>query len=197
MDANNISKKILSDAHQQADEIKRLARQQADEHKKANDKKLAQFNETTRELAEKNANETREHMFAASRMENAKKDLTEKRAALDAIFKRSADLLKKMPKDEYIGLMTKFMVEAVQSGDEEVIVDKTESHLDQLFIKNVNRQLGPGYKGNLSLAENKYDIGAGFILKRGRILTNVSLPVLINQAREELEPRFAKELFAD
>ncbi|GAG46471.1 unnamed protein product, partial [marine sediment metagenome] len=63
------------------------------------------------------------------------------------------------------------------------------------FIKLLNRDLGPGYKGNLRLSQKRQDLGGGFILKRGKINTNVSVAVLISQARKELETQLAKDLF--
>jgi hypothetical protein len=47
------------------------------------------------------------------------------------------------------------------------------------------------------LSDQKQDIGAGFILKRGKIKTNVSIQVLLEQARKELEIELAKELFGN
>ena len=88
------------------------------------------------------------------------------------------------------------MLEAIETGDEEVVVDNNEKRINPEFIKLVNRELGPGYKGNLRLSHETADIGAGFILKRGKIKNNVSLPVLLTQARKELETELAKELFS-
>ena len=91
--------------------------------------------------------------------------------------------------------MKKLLLEAVETGDEEVIVDTNEGRINHEFIKQINRQLGPGVKGNLKLSDKKQDIGAGFILTRGKINTNVSIEVLLDQARKELEIQLAKELF--
>jgi hypothetical protein len=87
------------------------------------------------------------------------------------------------------------MLDAVETGDEEVILDENESRIDQEFIKQVNRELGPGYRGNLRLSGERQNIGAGFILRRGKIKTNVSVNVLLDQARKELEIELAKQLF--
>ena len=91
--------------------------------------------------------------------------------------------------------MTKLMHEAVETGDEEVITDANDNRIDHKFIKNINRELGPGFKGNLRLSEQKEAIGAGFILKRGNIMNNASLDVLISQARKDMEIELAKALF--
>jgi hypothetical protein len=46
------------------------------------------------------------------------------------------------------------------------------------------------------LSDERQDLGAGFILKRGKVKTNVSLDVLMDQTRKELEIELAKGLFA-
>jgi vacuolar-type H+-ATPase subunit E/Vma4 len=89
------------------------------------------------------------------------------------------------------------MSEAVESGDEEVIIDEEEKRIDHEFIKQVNRRLGCGYKGNLRLADERGDIGGGFVLRRGRIKNNFTFKVLLARARKELEIELAKELFGN
>ena len=91
----------------------------------------------------------------------------------------------------------KLMLKTVETGDEEIIIDSKEKRIDFEFIKSINRELGPGFKGNLRLSEEKQNIGAGFILKRGKIKNNVSLDVLLQTARENMQADIAKELFAE
>jgi vacuolar-type H+-ATPase subunit E/Vma4 len=47
----------------------------------------------------------------------------------------------------------------------------------------------------LSLSDQRDNLGGGFVLKRGKIKTNVSFEVLLAQARKDLEIELAKELF--
>jgi vacuolar-type H+-ATPase subunit E/Vma4 len=91
--------------------------------------------------------------------------------------------------------MTKLMLEVVETGDEEVVVDSKEKRIDQKFIEKINQQLGHGRKGNLKLSEERANLGGGFILKRGKIRNDVSVGVLLAKAREGLEIELAKEIF--
>ena len=136
-------------------------------------------------------------ILAAARMDIAKQLLAEKRKILDDVFEQARQQLQNLPEQDYRGLCTKLMLEAVETGDEEVIVDKKDNRINQDFIDQVNQQLSSKGKGELKLSEQKQDIGAGFILRRGKIKTNVSLDVLLEQARKELEIDLAKELFTD
>lgn len=197
MEAVQVVEKILADAKAEAEKIKKQTEaneaaeqakltEQLDEHKKQ-----------TEILARKAGEDEESHILAAARMDIAMQLLAAKRKILDEVFEQARQQLQNLPDEEYRTLCTKLMLEAVETGEEEIVVDKNENRIDQDLIDQVNQQLAPKGKGNLKLSDEKQDIVAGFILKRGQIKTNVSLAVLLDQARKELEIDMAKELFKD
>ena len=189
--------KILSEAQAEADKIKSEAQQKLSAEQAQIDKQLSDYKTQTGELAKKAGEDKKAHMLAAARMDIAKEYLAEKRKLLAEVFDKAREQLAKMPDDEYRNLMKKLMVAAVETGDEEVVVDTNEKRIDHELIKQVNRELGPGFHGNLRLSEDKEDIGGGFVLRRGRIRNNVSLAVLLDDAKKNMEIDLAKELFED
>ena len=196
MDAEQVTGKILSDAKVQAEQIKVQAEEkEAGEWAELN-KQLDEYKKQTDILAKKAGQDKKAHLLAAARMSIAKEFLAEKRKLLDEVFEQAQTQLQNLPDEEYNNLWTKLMAEAVESGNEEVIVDNNENRIDHKFVKLVNRQLGPGYRGNLRLADEKQNIGSGFVLRRDKIKVNVSLAVLLEQARSQLEIELAKELFS-
>jgi V/A-type H+-transporting ATPase subunit E len=195
MEADKVTEKILAEANAEAQKIKNQAEQnQAAEQKKL-DEQLSEFKKQTKVLADKAATDEKYHILAAARMALAKQLLTEKRKILDDVFQQTHKQLQKLPDDQYKKLMAKLMLEAVETGDEEVIVDKKEKRIDQQLIDKVNEKLSSDKKGNLKLSDEKQDIGDGFILRRDRIKTNVTFDVLMNNARKNLEIELAKKLF--
>ena len=197
MEAEQVIGKILSDANSEAEKIKSQADEKEAARQASLDEQLAEYKKQTQTLAEKAGEEKKAHMLAAARMDIAKEILAEKREILDDVFDKAKAQLKGMEDEPYCRLMSRLMISAVETGDEEVIVDKNETRIDQKFIKQVNRELGPGFKGNLRLSNEKQGLGAGFILRRGKIKNNVSLKVLLDQARKELEIELAKEVFGN
>ena len=195
MDAKGVIDKILADANAQAETIKQDAQAKAKTEQNKLDEQIDKYETQTQTLVEKASQEKKAHILAAARMEIAKEYLAEKRKILDEVFEQAQQKLQNLPDDEYKGICTRLMKGAVESGDEEVIVDVNEKCIDHEFIKQINRELGPGYKGNLRLFDQKQNIGAGFILKRGRIKNNVSMAVLLEQSRKQLEIELANELF--
>ena len=197
MDAEQVVEKILADAKAEAEKIKSEAQEKENAEQVKLDEQLSDYKKQTDIIAQKAGEDKKAHLLAAARMDIAKDYLAEKRKILDEVFAQARQKLQNLPDGEYCKLMTKLMLKAVETGDEEVIVDNNEKRIDQKFIKNINRELGPGYKGNLRLADVRGNLGGGFILKRGKIKNNVSIEVLLAQARKELEIELAKKLFGE
>jgi len=195
MEAQPVVDKILNDARVEAEKIKKQAEEiQAAEQAKL-EEQLQEYKKQTQLLAKKAAEGKKAHLLATARMDIAKLLLAEKREILDELFEQTRQKLLSLPDEQYSELMTKLMLDAVETGDEEVIVDHNEKRINQEFIKQINRRLGPGYKGNLRLSQQKNNLGGGFILKRGKIKNNLSFEVLLARARKELEIELAKDLF--
>jgi len=197
MEAVQVVEKILSDAKAEAGKIKKQAEENEAAEQAKLSKQLDEYNKQTEILARKAGEDEESHILAAARMDIAKQLLAEKRKILDEVFEQASEQLLNLPEQEYRTLCTKLMLEAVETGAEEIVVDKNEKRINHDLIDQVNRQLSSKGKGELKLSDQKQDIGAGFILKRGQIKTNVSLDVLLDQARKELEIDLAKELFQD
>jgi V/A-type H+-transporting ATPase subunit E len=197
MEAEPVTQKILADARAEADRITKEAedKEAAEQAKLAN--QLEEYKRQTEILADRAGKDEKLHILAAARMEIAGELLTEKRKILDEVFSRAHRQLQNLPDQEYRVLMTKLLLDAVQTGEEDVVVDKNENRIDQQFINLVNQRLGSAKKGNLKLSSERQDVEGGFILRRGRIKTNVSFSVLLDRARKELEIELAKELFSE
>jgi V/A-type H+-transporting ATPase subunit E len=195
MEAQQVIEKILAEAKAEAGRIKKAAseKEAAEQAKQAVE--LKEYKKQTKALAQKAGEDRKLHLLAGARMEAAKEFLAEKRKILDEVFSKAQEKLGKLPDEEYRKIMKKLMLEAVETGDEEVIVGKGEKRIDQDLIKEVNSELGGGYKRELRLSSEREDLGGGFILRRGKIKTNVSTEVLLAEARKELEIELAKELF--
>jgi V/A-type H+-transporting ATPase subunit E len=195
MEAEQVVEKILSEARSEAEAIKRKADEKEAAERKKFEAELAEYKKQTEVLAKKAALDEKAHLLAGARMEIAKEYLAEKRKILDEIFEKAREELKSLPDDRYQEIMKKLMLSAVETGDEEVIVDTNEKRIDREFIQQVNHELGRGHEGKLRLSDERQDIGCGFILKRGKIKNNASLDVLLADAREALEIELAKEVF--
>ncbi|MBP7051769.1 MAG: V-type ATP synthase subunit E [Phycisphaerae bacterium] len=195
MQAEQVVEKILSDARAQAEAIKKQAEErEAAEMAKVNED-LARFEQQTQTLAEKAAADERSQRLAVARMEAAKEYASAKASLLDEVFTQARQKLEKLPDNEYRELMAKLMAAAVETGSEKVIAGRNDARIDAKLVADVNARLKD--KGKLTLADEKHNFGGGFLLQRGRVRTNVSLTVLVEQARKDLEIEVAKDLFSN
>jgi V/A-type H+-transporting ATPase subunit E len=195
MNAEQVVEKILSEAAAEAEQIKAAAAEKCAAAEAELNSELADYEKQTQELTEQAAEDKKARMLATANMEIKKEYLAAKVALLDEVFGKVRERIKGLSDDEYEKLIASLMTKAVQSGDEQVIVGAAEERIDHSLIKKVNRKLGPGYKGNLSLAQDRANIDGGFILKRGKIQVNVSVEVLLTEARDKFEMGLAEELF--
>ncbi|UCD50991.1 MAG: V-type ATP synthase subunit E [Phycisphaerales bacterium] len=196
MEAEQVIEKILSDAKAEADKIVREAEAKVAAEKARADAELAEYRQQADTLAQQAAEDEKSHILAAARMEAAKEYLAEKTRILDTVFERAEQRLAELPDNEYRKLMGRLMVEAVETGEEEVLIGKNESRIDQSFINRINGKLEGDKKRNLKLADERHDLPGGFVLRRGKIKTNVSPAVLLEQARNALVIDLAKTLFS-
>jgi V/A-type H+-transporting ATPase subunit E len=197
MNAEQVIEKILSEAQSQADAITAEANDKAAAGQSELDKSLAGFREETVKLAEAAGKEHKEQMLAGARMRLQKEYLAAKCELLDDVFVKAVEQIKQLGDSEYLEFIESLMIKAVETGGEEVIVGKNETRITDNFIKQVNRKLGTGFKGNLLLGTEKANISGGFILRRGKVRINVSTDVLVDQARENLEMELAEDLFSN
>jgi len=187
MEAQQVTDKILADANAEAEGIKQQVRDKEAAEQAAFNEKVREFKQQSHVLAAKAADDKKSHLLAATRMEIAKQNLAEKAAILDEVFSQARSHLKGLADADYKKLCTKLMLAAVETGDEEVIVDEKETRIDAGFVQSINSQLGGGLKGDLKMTGEKRNIEGGFLLRRGKITTNVSFDVLLTQARNALE----------
>jgi V/A-type H+/Na+-transporting ATPase subunit E len=196
MEAEQVIEKILSDAKAEADTIVKEAKAKAAAEKTKADAQLADYRQQAEVLAQQAAEDEKSHVLAAARMEAAQEYLAEKTKILDSVFERAEQRLGQLPDDEYRELMGRLMVDAAETGEEEVLIGRDESRIDQNFINEINGRLADDKKRNLRLADERHDFSGGFALRRGKIKTNVSPAVLLEQARNALVIDLAKTLFS-
>ncbi len=195
MDTEQVVEKILSESQAKADKIKSEARESAASHEAELATELANFRKETETLAQKASEEKKRRMLASARMETRKELLSCKVGLLNEVFDKTREKIKGLPEEEYREFVESLMHKAIESGDEEVVIGASDDRVNNGLIKRVNRKLGPGFKGNLQLASDTADIDGGFILRRGNIQINVSIDVLLEEAREQMEIELATELF--
>jgi V/A-type H+/Na+-transporting ATPase subunit E len=194
MDAEKIIKKILDEAHAEADKIMQENSKELERMKKKFASEVDEYKKETEDIAEKKASEKKRQMLAAGRIDAARMILKAKREGIDKVFDTAMEKLKTMEKDKYLELTASLVKAARPEGDCIMTIGKNESRISQDFVDKLNKELD---SAKIKLSDERIDIAGGFILAKGNVRTNASLEVLMQMARKELEPELAGELFAE
>lgn len=186
---------IISQAKAEADRIRAEAQARINADQAAHEAELNRYREQTQQLAHAAAEDRKSRTLAAARMDIRKETLAAKVKWLDEVFARARREILSIPEEAYQELMATLMVRAIRTGDERIRIGRGETRINDHLIKQVNRRLGPGFKGNVQLDSQRADLEGGFLLIRGKIQVNAGIDVLIEQARQRLEMEFSRELF--
>jgi len=194
MNADQVVKKIRDDARAKADAIRGEAEQRVDRECQRFEREKAAYVEETGQLAEAKAAEEEGHRTARARMEAARRVLSEKQQILEETFQAAREKVLEMPEEVYRDWIRDLLLAAVETGEEEVILDRREGRVDAAFLKGLKGESGKAWK--LRLSDKRRDLGgAGFVLVNGKVRTNASLTLLLEQARAVLEHEIASLLF--
>jgi V/A-type H+-transporting ATPase subunit E len=166
MEAKEVVEKILSQAKVEAEKILAEAKSKASEEESKLASELAEYRQQTQSMADSAGADKKMRMLAAARMEIRKELTAAKNVVLDEVFAGAAEQIRALSDQDYQQLITSLITKAVETGDEQVVIGKDETRIDQALIKNINRSLGSGFKGNLVLADDRANIDGGFILRR-------------------------------
>lgn len=197
MALEDIVKKILREAEQQANQIKQQAQKEAEGILEEARHKAERMKEQMLAIARRRSQQEEDRVLTLAKLELRKRLLQEKQAKINEAFERAKNRLLRMNKEQCGELIKRLLAAAVETGDEEVIVPpQYREILTPQFLKEVNQALGKG-SGSLRLSQETRNISGGIILRRGRREVNCSLEALFKIAREELESEIARILFQE
>ncbi|HHT72060.1 MAG: V-type ATP synthase subunit E family protein [bacterium] len=184
--AEDEAKALTAEAEKQADEIVAQAKAKADREREAI---LAQ--------AEQDAGERKRRILAMAAMEARRQELRTKEEIINNAFSLALQQLRELPADEYQQLLGPIMIDAVETGTEQVVVaPHDKERLGPSFIAAVNKELkARGLEGKLELSPETRPLEGGFVLIAGGVENNNSFELILKLSRDELEQEVAAVLF--
>jgi V/A-type H+-transporting ATPase subunit E len=194
----NIVAKILGDAEKQVQAI-HAAGYVSEEAKLAEAKQVATAQaEGLVAAAEARVAEEGARRLTAARLEARKKLLAVKQSVMEEAFVAALAELRALPVGEQRKLVSAMLLDAAETGAEQVACAKEDSHIfTPAFIAEVNASLAAqGKRGELTLAKEHRPTGGGFYLLGENLEINATFPTLLKSVREQLEPEVAAVLFS-
>ena len=188
-----ITQRIASDAQAEVDRILGDAR---DEAGRIAANYRAQADAEAAELAAKNekaAVEREERLVSAAQMEARKVQLAAKQEMVEKAYIQALDKLCAMPKEQYVDVLAKLLVEASSNGKEEAVFSKEDrEQVGKAAVEKANPLSGK----QLRLSEESLPIRGGFILKDQNVEVNCTFETLVRLQKAETAGAVAKTLFA-
>jgi V/A-type H+/Na+-transporting ATPase subunit E len=194
---DRIKEQILQDSQAKANSILDDAKKQALELIEKANVNARQKSEEIQKKASSDASEKLRISRSMLELEMRKDILSTKQQLIEEVFQKALDSLSKMENNEYEAILYKLIVDAVETGEEEILLSKHDKNrLPGDFSNKLNQVLvQAGKKGNLKLSDEARDIMGGFVLKTKGVEINYSFEALLRMDRDEIEPEVAAILF--
>ena len=188
-----ITQRIASDAQAEVDRILGEAR---DEAARITANYRAQADAEAQELADKNeraAAEQEERLISAAQMKASRLQLAAKQEMVEKAYIQALDKLCAMPKEQYVDVLAKLLVEASSNGKEEAVFSKEDrEQVGKAAVEKANQLSGK----QLRLSEETQPIRGGFILKDKNVEVNCTFETLVRLQKAETAGAVVKTLFA-
>jgi vacuolar-type H+-ATPase subunit E/Vma4 len=191
MSVEGIIDRIMSDAKGEVDSILGEARQQVKAIQKENEREAQEYFDRQRELLDEKYRKEKERAILNRRLDERKSVLQTRQTWMDRAFEEARNRLVNQPMNEY-GTLMKQLIETVSSAKDEEVQFGTKGEDKELksIINELNKTTGSSF----TLAKERGDFPWGFILRKGKVETNMSIESLFKYKRNDLEQR-AWELF--
>ncbi len=192
-----ITGRIESDARKKAQEILEEARVQA---RSVTDNYARHAQTLRRELLDKAEDQVLlqvQRMTGAGELEGRKELLRTKQALLDETFALALDKLRQLPQEEYVALLTGWLVKAAPEGRGEVIMNPSDrARVGKDVVTGANEALAKT-GSMLTLSQETRELQGGFVLRDGLVEVNCALETLVDQEKETLYGQVAGLLFPE
>ena len=174
--------RILGDAREEAARITANYREQADAEAQELDAKN-----------ERAAAEQEERLISAAQMKASRLQLAAKQEMVEKAYIQALDKLCAMPKEQYVDVLAKLLVEASSNGKEEAVFSKEDrEQVGKAAVEKANQLSGK----QLRLSEETQPIRGGFILKDKNVEVNCTFETLVRLQKAETAGAVVKTLFA-
>lgn len=192
-----IKEKILQDSEAKAASIISDAEKQAKQVIEEANAKAAKKAEEIHKKASMDAADRLRINNSMLELEMRKEILSTKQQLIDEVFQKALESLSRMIDSEYEAMLQKLIIDAVETGEEEILLSKQDkARLSADFANKVNQTLTQiGKKGNLKFSDETRAIMGGFVLKAEGVESNYSFEALLRTYRDEIEPEVAAILF--
>ena len=176
--AEELCAKTLEDAEQKAASVLQRSAEQIESKKAAAEQK-----------ATEDAAEILRRRKSVADLEVRKYQLTVKQQLMDTAFRKAHQSVLEMDDKTYLQLISKLLIKYAENGETLTVGKKDAKRITQDFVdKTVKNK-------KITVSSLQGDFDGGFVLSGNGYDKNLTLKVLLESVRSELEPKIAAVLF--
>ena len=196
MSIENILKKIEEEAEAAEAEILRAAGTRAASIRGDGERGGAKLREELESRARAKASDEERRLVVGEELELRKASLERKREILGEVYAEALKRIEHLPQDEYLMLISAFILKNAISGREEIVVPAAQrSMFSGAFVESLNRARGAG--AAFVVAETPGEFAWGVVLREGQRRVDLTLGVIFRQLTARVESAVAGVLFPD
>jgi V/A-type H+-transporting ATPase subunit E len=194
MSIENILKRIEEETEAAAAEILRAAGTRAASIRGEGEQSGAKLREELESRARAKASDEERRLIVGEELELRKTSLERKREILGEVYAEARKRIENLPPDEYLKLISAFILKSAISGKEEIVVPTAQrSMFAGDFVGSLNRARGAG--AAFTVAEAPGEFAWGVVLREGQRRVDLTLGVIFRQLTERAESAVAGVLF--
>jgi V/A-type H+-transporting ATPase subunit E len=199
MSLEKIIERIAQDSLSQANEITGQAKHNAAAILSKARAEAAALVKNRIEKAQREADNLAQREKAITQLEMRKKVLASKQEVISAIYKNVAEKIAALPDKEYVLFIKNQVLNAVETGKEQIIFSAAETdRLGPKIVQEINQELKSKKRpGELTLGPVSKQLTQGFLLQQGSVVLNYTLDSILARRREETELLVAEILFKE
>lgn len=183
---DNITKEILQEARDKADQIVAEAQQKADQIRKDAADRADKTARSAQQAAEADKKDLKKKTSSAVQMNARQARLTAKQAVIDEVLQKAYDRLSSQDESAYFDMIDRLIAANVRKEAGEICFSQKDlKRLPAGYDKQVSK-IAAQKGGTLTISREGAPIDNGFILKYGGIEENCTLAALFSQKRDAL-----------
>lgn len=187
-----VADKIIKDAETSKEQAIKSANEKAEKILKEAEKEAERIREEGKEKAEEAKLREKERILSRIRMDLKTEKLQAKNEIVEKIRKNVKERFREMKwKGEYDSFVENLIIQASETGDEEIIPGLMHNEKVKSLIKKMNKK----DKYNFTVSDEEPGFEIGVILKKGNKKINASFGILLDRVMDELMEDIVELLF--
>lgn len=198
MALEDILQKIEEETNEQIRQLELEYKNKIDKVKSENERRVQDLKDLLQSKIDKKVDETRNRLFTTTNLDERKRLLQVKMDIINQFLEDLKQELINLSEKRKKDFFRKYLIRNIESGNETIIISKSNSWCDEKFIKSLNKDLIDSgiKKPDLNLEQDReFDNDNGVIIKSEFYEIMLTIDTIIKENLDSLKSIIADKLF--